>query len=70
MDWDLRGNGTSPAVLRRPADEEGAQATSEGAQEAGGLMEPGVVRVEEWRPASPVEAKNQSAMWGGIARKR
>jgi hypothetical protein len=34
------------------------------------LMEPGVVRVEEWRPASHAEARNQSAMWGGMARKR
>jgi hypothetical protein len=33
------------------------------------LVEPGVVRVEEWRSASQVEAKNLSAMWGGVALK-
>jgi hypothetical protein len=33
------------------------------------LAEPGVVRVEEWRPESDLEALNVSAMWGGLARK-
>jgi hypothetical protein len=34
------------------------------------IVPPGVVRVEEWRPASEIEARNQSAMWGGVALKR
>jgi S-adenosyl methyltransferase len=34
------------------------------------LLEPGVVRVEEWRPASELEGRNRSAVWGGVARKR
>jgi S-adenosyl methyltransferase len=34
------------------------------------LVEPGVVRVEEWRPVSELEGRNRSAMWGGLARKR
>jgi S-adenosyl methyltransferase len=34
------------------------------------LLEPGVVRVEEWRPVSELEGRNQSAMWGGMAVKR
>jgi hypothetical protein len=33
------------------------------------LAEPGVVRVEEWRPESDLESRNVSAMWGGLARK-
>ena len=33
-------------------------------------VEPGVVRVEEWRSVSQVEAGNLSAMWGGVALKR
>jgi len=32
------------------------------------LLEPGVVRVENWRP-DPREPVNLSAMWGGVARK-
>jgi hypothetical protein len=32
------------------------------------LLEPGVVRVEEWR-ASELETRHQSAMWGGVGRK-
>jgi hypothetical protein len=32
------------------------------------LLEPGVVRVEEWR-ASEMETKYRSAMWGGVGRK-
>lgn len=31
------------------------------------LVEPGVVAVHKWRPAS--EAETHSAMWGGVARK-
>ncbi len=34
------------------------------------LLEPGVVRVEDWRPASELDGRNRSAMWGGAARKR
>ena len=32
------------------------------------LLEPGVVRVEEWR-ASELETRHLSAMWGGVGRK-
>jgi|SRR6266568_4011543 len=34
------------------------------------LVQPGVVRVQEWRPDSEVEAKRTSRLWGGVARKR
>jgi S-adenosyl methyltransferase len=34
------------------------------------LVEPGVVPVQEWRPATAAEASARSAMWGGLARKR
>jgi hypothetical protein len=34
------------------------------------LIEPGVVRVEEWRPVSELEGRNRSAVWGGVAVKR
>jgi hypothetical protein len=34
------------------------------------LVEPGVVRVEEWRPDSETEIKSPSNLWGGVARKR
>ncbi len=34
------------------------------------LVEPGVVRVPEWRPRSEIEAKTPSNLWGGVARKR
>jgi O-methyltransferase involved in polyketide biosynthesis len=33
------------------------------------LVEPGVVRVPEWRPGSPEDAQGRSTMWGGVARK-
>jgi hypothetical protein len=33
------------------------------------LVEPGVVAVPQWRPASETEAATHSAMWGGVARK-
>jgi hypothetical protein len=33
------------------------------------LVEPGVVRVPEWRPRSEIEAKSPSNLWGGAARK-
>ena len=32
------------------------------------LLEPGLVRVEEWR-ASELEARHRSAVWGGVGRK-
>jgi hypothetical protein len=34
------------------------------------LVEPGLVRVPEWRPRSEIEAKSPSNLWGGVARKR
>jgi SAM-dependent methyltransferase len=33
------------------------------------LIEPGVVRVPEWRPATKAAARTASTMWGGVARK-
>ena len=33
------------------------------------LLEPGVVKVTEWRPASAVEAEGPTSLWGGVARK-
>ncbi|MBV9095705.1 MAG: SAM-dependent methyltransferase [Streptosporangiaceae bacterium] len=33
------------------------------------LLEPGVVRVTEWRPESQVEASMPTTLWGGVARK-
>jgi hypothetical protein len=33
------------------------------------LVEPGVVRVAEWRPDSPLEAASPTGLWGGVARK-
>ena len=33
------------------------------------LVEPGLVPVQQWRPASDFEARARSAMWGGVARK-
>ena len=30
---------------------------------------PGVVRIQEWRPAAELEAKRPAAMWGGVGRK-
>ncbi len=32
------------------------------------LLEPGLVPVQQWRPASEIEAGAHSAMWGGVAR--
>jgi hypothetical protein len=34
------------------------------------LVEPGLVPVQRWRPASEIEAGAHSAMWGGVGRKR
>jgi hypothetical protein len=34
------------------------------------LLEPGLVRVEDWRPVSELEHRNRSAMWGAVAGKR
>jgi hypothetical protein len=34
------------------------------------LAEPGVVPIQEWRPATPEEAGAAAAMWGGVAFKR
>jgi hypothetical protein len=33
------------------------------------LLEPGLVPVPRWRPASEIEARAHSAMWGGVGRK-
>jgi hypothetical protein len=33
------------------------------------LLDPGLVRVEDWRPEPGNEVRNLSAMWGGVARK-
>ena len=33
------------------------------------LVEPGLVPVQQWRPASELEARARSAIWGGVARK-
>jgi hypothetical protein len=32
------------------------------------LVEPGVVRVPEWRPDSELEAASPAVVWGGVAR--
>ena len=34
------------------------------------LVPPGVVPIQEWRPASPEEANAAAAMWGGVALKQ
>jgi O-methyltransferase involved in polyketide biosynthesis len=34
------------------------------------LVEPGVVKVTEWRPDSELEASAPASLWGGVARKR
>jgi S-adenosyl methyltransferase len=33
------------------------------------LAEPGLVRVQEWRPASELEARSPAGLWGGVGRK-
>jgi S-adenosyl methyltransferase len=33
------------------------------------LVEPGLVRVPEWRPDSDADRANPAAVWGGVARK-
>jgi len=33
------------------------------------LVEPGLVRVQQWRPVSEIEAKSPAALWGGVGRK-
>jgi hypothetical protein len=33
------------------------------------LLEPGVVKVTEWRPESTMEAEGPTSLWGGVARK-
>ena len=33
------------------------------------LLEPGVVKVTEWRPESEIEAGGPTSLWGGVARK-
>jgi hypothetical protein len=34
------------------------------------IVDPGIVRVQEWRPGSETEAATPSAIWGGVGRKR
>jgi hypothetical protein len=34
------------------------------------MVEPGLVRIPEWRPDNEADAKSPSALWGGVARKR
>ena len=33
------------------------------------MVEPGLVPITQWRPASETEAKMPTALWGGVARK-
>jgi trans-aconitate methyltransferase len=33
------------------------------------LVEPGMVRIQQWRPRSQAQAKSAVAMWGGVGRK-
>jgi S-adenosyl methyltransferase len=33
------------------------------------LVEPGMVRVQQWRPDTEIEAKSPAALWGGVGRK-
>jgi len=33
------------------------------------LIDPGVVKVTQWRPASRIEAEGPTSLWGGVARK-
>jgi SAM-dependent methyltransferase len=33
------------------------------------LIEPGLVRVQQWRPASELEATSPAGLWGGVGRK-
>jgi hypothetical protein len=34
------------------------------------LVEPGLVRVEEWRPEPGADPEARSVLWGGVGRKR
>ena len=34
------------------------------------MVEPGLVRVQQWRPSSEAEAKSPATLWGGVGRKR
>jgi hypothetical protein len=34
------------------------------------LLEPGVVRVSEWRPEGHADARVHTTLWGGVGRKR
>ena len=33
------------------------------------LVEPGMVRIQQWRPDSEIQARSAAAMWGGVGRK-
>jgi hypothetical protein len=33
------------------------------------MVEPGLIRVAEWRPDTELEAASPAALWGGVARK-
>jgi len=32
------------------------------------MVEPGLIRVAEWRPDTELEAASPAALWGGVAR--
>jgi len=34
------------------------------------LVEPGMVRIQQWRPRSKTQTMSAAAMWGGVGRKR
>jgi len=34
------------------------------------LVDPGLARIQEWRPASELESKSPAVLWGGVGRKR
>jgi len=33
------------------------------------LVEPGMVRIQQWRPRSQAQAGSAAAMWGGVGRR-
>jgi hypothetical protein len=33
------------------------------------MVEPGLVRVQDWRPDTEMEAKSPAALWGGMGRR-
>ena len=55
-------SGALPYVLRTPAEIAGFFDGLE-------LVEPGLMRVPEWRPDSDADLANPATVWGGVARK-